>query len=248
TNKATTALGRFQACDEAESFDVNVRLSCDGQRKCLQLVFSKEKKTLGFIPTEVKPGEFILRGIWVNLDLRSRGLASIFLSLWIQLCELLEVAMATERIHKPVLSIVLQKFGFEATSPGFAVEVAEGGTQEEPRILVWASCPSRLGSYFSHRTQKEQGITLVDERPAKSRTALVNASFGPPQDRSITQAAIAEALRGGRLVFSENVRAAARTCWRLYALADGLLGRATLHTATSRPQSLQSRRRRCWQT
>eukprot|EP00439_Symbiodinium_sp_Y106_P086506 s39_g33.t2 len=111
TNRATTALGRFQAETDAESFDVNLRLSCDGPRKCLQLVFSREKKTLGYIPTEVRPGSFLLRGIWVNLDLRCRGLASIFLALWIQMCEQLEVSMATERIHKPVLAIVLQKFG-----------------------------------------------------------------------------------------------------------------------------------------
>ncbi|OLP96706.1 hypothetical protein AK812_SmicGene20997 [Symbiodinium microadriaticum] len=82
TNRATTALGRFQTETDAESFDVNLRLSCDGPRKCLQLVFSREKKTLGYIPTEVRPGAFLLRGIWVNLDLRCRGLASIFLALW----------------------------------------------------------------------------------------------------------------------------------------------------------------------
>eukprot|EP00439_Symbiodinium_sp_Y106_P086496 s39_g33.t1 len=98
TNRATTALGRFQAETDAESFDVNLRLSCDGPRKCLQLVFSREKKTLGYIPTEVRPGSFLLRGIWVNLDLRCRGLASIFLALWIQMCEQLEVSMATERL------------------------------------------------------------------------------------------------------------------------------------------------------
>eukprot|EP00435_Cladocopium_sp_Y103_P059879 s235_g21.t1 len=189
-NKGTTNLGRFQRSTDEEPLELMVKLTCDLERKCLQLLFGQGKKKLGFIPTEawwaplmcleLKPGEFILRGMWVNEDLRGQGLASLFLALWLRLCLMLDVTPLTDRIHKPILSLVLQKFGFVAATSHLKVEVAtcpEGGP-DEPKMLLWSES-KKLSSYFSVRAQRDQGIRLVDRRPEKSRFSTTMAdTFG----------------------------------------------------------------------
>lgn len=204
-NKGTTNLGRFQRSEE-EPLEIMVKLTCDVERKCLQLLFGQGKKKLGFIPTEVKPGEFILRGMWVNEELRGQGLASLFLALWLKLCLMLEVTPLTDRIHKPILSLVLQKFGFVAATSHLKVEVAtcEGGA-DEPKMLLWSES-KKLSSYFSVRAQRDQGIRLVDSRPEKSRTAFVNTTFSIP-DIGAMASLIDQALAGGDLVLYESQRA-----------------------------------------
>ncbi|CAL1131799.1 unnamed protein product, partial [Cladocopium goreaui] len=204
-NKGTTNLGRFQRSEE-EPLEIMVKLTCDVERKCLQLLFGQGKKKLGFIPTEVKPGEFILRGMWVNEELRGRGLASLFLALWLKLCLMLEVTPLTDRIHKPILSLVLQKFGFVAATSHLKVEVAtcEGGA-DEPKMLLWSES-KKLSSYFSVRARRDQGIRLVDSRPEKSRTAFVNTTFSIP-DIGAMASLIDQALAGGDLVLYESQRA-----------------------------------------
>ncbi|CAJ1425807.1 unnamed protein product [Effrenium voratum] len=202
-NKATTGLGRFQA-EDASHVDVLARLNCDGQRQCLQLLFSRERKTLGYIPTEVKEGSFVLRGMWVNQDLRCKGLASMFLALWLQLCDMLEVTPLTERIHKPILSLVLQKFGFVAGRPHLRLQVSRS---EDERMVVWSPQQPDLSSYFSLRAQRDQGIVLADECPQESRTAFVNTIFSVP-DTGMTRSAVAQVLQGGHMEMATSDRAA----------------------------------------
>ncbi|CAE8597911.1 unnamed protein product, partial [Polarella glacialis] len=50
----TTAIGQFTSPCLEQTFDLNLRLSSDTTqgRRCLQLVFARQKKTVGYIPME----------------------------------------------------------------------------------------------------------------------------------------------------------------------------------------------------
>eukprot|EP00434_Breviolum_minutum_P034697 symbB.v1.2.030712.t1/scaffold3492.1/size55497/2 len=214
-NKATTNLCRFEMAN-MEPLEVMARLTCDADRQCVSLIFGQGKKKLGYIPTEVKPGHWILRGMWVNEELRSRGLASMFLALWLRLCQILEVTPLTDRIHKPILALVLQKFGFVAQASHLKVEVArvedgedgtEGYAKENPiEMLIWSKS-QKLSSYFSLRAQRDQGIQLVHGPcPQNSRTAFVNTSFTIPNPGAMTPV-VEEVLSEGQLIFYQTQRA-----------------------------------------
>merc|ERR1712194_600977 len=114
-------------------------------------------------------------------DLRGQGLSTIFLAIWLELCFKLELVPATEKIDKPVISLILQKFGFTPVSQNTQIEVAQHrrrlDNDDFPDIIVWSADRSQLNSTFSTRIRKSQHIVLAEERPINSRTTFVNTCY-----------------------------------------------------------------------
>merc|ERR1712139_74058 len=131
--------------------------------------------------------------------MRGKGLASVLMALWLQLCMELELTPATKRIDKPVISLMLHKFGFSAANTNTSMEVSsEHG--ENGEVILWSPDPVQLRSTFSKRYLKAQNMVVASERPAKSQTVCVNTAYDPPHMEVIRQH-IDSALKGKELHF-----------------------------------------------
>merc|ERR1712151_495738 len=101
-----------------------------------------------------------LRGMSVSEHFRGQGLSFKFIAIWLELCALLDAGVATNRIDKPIVSLVLQKFGFEAVNTGTEVEVdVERGPKGE--LVVWGADAHKMKSQFSKRKLREQHTLLA---------------------------------------------------------------------------------------
>mmetsp|Transcript_79931 Transcript_79931/g.222695 ORF Transcript_79931/g.222695 Transcript_79931/m.222695 type:complete len:290 (+) Transcript_79931:145-1014(+) len=200
-NIRTTVIGRYDDADFC--FDVGVRLEMDRQMRALQVVFVRDKKTIGYIPIEVKDTCFALRGMSVSDQQRGRGLSLTFLAIFLDICSRLGVSAITNKIDKPIISLVLQKFGFEAVSTVTEVEVAaERGA--EGQILVWSANTHQISSQFSKRFLREQHMILATERPAVSQTVYVNTVYRPADFEAACRQA--RELLAGRLSYIDTER------------------------------------------
>ena len=151
-----------------------------------------------------------LRGMHVDTDLRGRGLSRILLSTWLLLCWKAGAFPATRRINKPLLSLALERdFLFKPINEGTAVRVqvlrentfgkqagedsssssSSDSIKGANRVYIHSLEPERVLSILSKSEMMKMNIELIDTlvprpRPsARSRTAHINASFAPPEDR-----------------------------------------------------------------
>ncbi|CAK0896972.1 unnamed protein product, partial [Prorocentrum cordatum] len=146
-------------------------------------------------------------GVHVSEGLRGRGLASLvgFVAAWLQLCFRLDVAPSTDRIDKPVVSLLLQKFGFAPLQETCRVDVAEG---DGGQVLLWMDNRARLVSTFSSRFLRDQHMALAEEKPPGSRPAHVKTAFSPG-DLGALRAQAAQVLHGGLSLGGSGDRARA---------------------------------------
>ena len=102
---------------------------------CLKLVFrlgagagldGTERETkVGYMLVEhPTPQQSCLRGMLVNEDLRGQGLSTVLVAAWLQLCLTVGATPSTNRIDKPLIALVLGKFGFVPAVGGLVVEVS----------------------------------------------------------------------------------------------------------------------------
>lgn len=193
-DKRTVVLGCFDGGRSERSFDVNARVKMDREKQCLQLQFLRQKKPIGYIPVEVKRGCFVFRGMSVNEELRGQGLSSLFLAIFLDYCFQLEVTPVTDKMDKPVIALILQKFGFVPSNMNVAIEVANAGGGGP--IVIWSHDRQQIASQFSTRYLQSQNMAVASEKPAHSRTVCVNTSYvlGDP---AIAKERAAAALGGG---------------------------------------------------
>eukprot|EP00557_Chaetoceros_sp_GSL56_P010257 CAMPEP_0176483458 /NCGR_PEP_ID=MMETSP0200_2-20121128/3929_1 /TAXON_ID=947934 /ORGANISM="Chaetoceros sp., Strain GSL56" /LENGTH=703 /DNA_ID=CAMNT_0017879861 /DNA_START=237 /DNA_END=2345 /DNA_ORIENTATION=+ len=64
-----------------------------------------------------------IMGMFIDECHRGKGLARYFLGIWLSICLRTHAFPQSEKINKPLLSLVLSNFGFQAVSDGAAVEV-----------------------------------------------------------------------------------------------------------------------------
>ena len=145
----------------------------------------------------------------INESERGRGLSKIFFATWLHLCyERFKVfRVATRKIDKPVLGLLLQKFFFVSphgrTIDGkkefacackkggwLALEVSRdplpaeeaGGCGDAAEIRVWAADQGKLRTVFSKAFQKTQSIEILSDKPLVSTTVHVETCFFLPKD------------------------------------------------------------------
>merc|ERR1719198_1865035 len=106
-------------------------------------------------------------------------------------------------MDKPVISLVLQKFGLVPAVPDAAVvEVASGADAAGGEVVLWSENRRWLESTFSKRYLRDQRMVIAKARPAVSRPAYVGCPLVPGElgaVRARVQAALGGSLRfGGR--------------------------------------------------
>ena len=89
-----------------------VEAEAEGTKVSLQLLFVRHKKTFGYIHMDVHRDECALWGIHVDKKLRGLGLSKVFVGIWVLLCLRLGLRPKALKIDKPLVSLVLQSFGF----------------------------------------------------------------------------------------------------------------------------------------
>jgi len=172
-----------------------------------------ECKTVGYLLLEVGQGrvestEFFLRGWHISPHYRGAGLSHIMISSFLRLCHSMGVGtkesvekggavVATRKIDKPVLSLVLLKFGFkpqrdnvyvyvvktlpqkrdgtieERSPPNLEAVFETTGTEAKPGgvkpVVIWTDNPAQTRSVFALSYLKTQNMVLLepDQYPDK---------------------------------------------------------------------------------
>eukprot|EP00667_Euglena_gracilis_P022037 EG_transcript_24344 len=183
--------------DQDVAFRIMLRLPKGHDRRQrpmdLQLWFTEDRKTIGYVLFDLTASASALWGMSVNPPRRRTGLASLFVSLWLQLCICWGVEPRTRRIDKPLLSLVLQRFGFTPLSSGIALEVAPPGAG--PATVVWAEDAERLRSVFSWRYLRSQNLEIAAQRPVGGTPVCVNTAYAAP-DAEVWQTCVARLVAG----------------------------------------------------
>ena len=63
-------------------------------------------------------------GMLIYQELRGRGMAKLLVATWLQLCVRRGVEPRTHRMDKPLISLVLQRFGFTASDRLFGITIS----------------------------------------------------------------------------------------------------------------------------
>ncbi len=152
----------------------------------LQLLFVRHKKTIGFIHMDVHQEECALWGIRVDEKRRGEGLSKIFVGIWILLCLRLNLRPKALKIDKPLISLVLQSFGFLPTSTKNAMYVIidKNASPQCQKLRIWHENGAKLHSRFSLCYLKTQNMELVDELPSNvdKKRVYTNTGFECPPD------------------------------------------------------------------
>ena len=142
----------------------------------LDLVLMDGRKKIGFMLLEFTAGKgLIMRGMKVNDSFKRRGLSYLFLSVWVLLSQKLgDYRLETKPIDKPLIAMVLQKFGF---FPSHRKDVIKVGGKSSGEILIWSENTKRLKSTFSKSYLKTQGMRIADTEPLNSACAYVSTEY-----------------------------------------------------------------------
>merc|ERR1711920_280638 len=85
----------------------------------------------------------------------------------------------TAKMDKPLISLVLQQFGFLPAKRHFSCELsAERGQRGE--MILWSANEARLRGMYSKMYRKRQNIVIASTRPTSSRTLYVDTAFELP--------------------------------------------------------------------
>jgi len=128
-----------------------------------------------------------MMGMLVYENFRGRGLAKLLLATWLRMCDIRAVEPRTHRIDKPLVSIVLQRFGFTPMDQQFGIAIApEPQTNtnirsdgQELATLIWSENYSKITSIFSKRALRDQNLKPVHLRPANAIEVFVCCSYSP---------------------------------------------------------------------
>lgn len=192
-------IGHFADLTNGLWFGLGWRLDKNQATNCFELTLTKEDRTIAYMLVEVAHKAFALRGINVYDNYRGLGLSSLLVATWLKLCWLLGVSPSTKKIDKPVISLVLQKFGFQACNRNTTLEVrAESG--ENGEVVLWSADLVKLRSTFAKRYLKAQNMLIIEEKPERSRTVSVNTIY-ELNDWNAAREQVANVLEGKELRF-----------------------------------------------
>ena len=123
-----------------------------------------------------------LVGMQVNKKYRGKGLANIFMGIWLHLCTTIDANPGSEEINKPLLALVLTKFGFIPQEGGVKVEVSPLCNVQEKVITVWnPDCAlyspllKSLDGSFSEHERRTQKLFICNNPPnPRGKTTYVS--------------------------------------------------------------------------
>jgi hypothetical protein len=176
------------------------------------------------------------RGMWINEDLRGNGLSKIFLAIWLRVCLVAGFSPHTHRIDKPLLSLVLHRFGFVPTSRACELEVSSGGPEDGGRLHLWSPHGKDLQGVFSKRTLRDQHLVIATTRPdGCSNTVSVLTDFEGPCDRTQLEAQVVATLGESFVIVATTSALHRAFCVKLFETTqEPGLPKRPRHSSTTR--------------
>lgn len=192
--------------EEDECFTVALQRDCHPTRHFVKLSFVTQGVSAGFLLLEIPQGEAgfsALRGMRIADPFRSHGLSMLFLACWVQLCLEMGLTPRANRIDKPIICLLLHKFGFRP-SGGIDVEISRGSGTDASKLILFSPTGKALESIFSPHELRSQNMAIALDRDATAPVGTcirVKTAFDPPQDLNVMQMRVSEQInaRGGRL-------------------------------------------------
>jgi len=195
-------VGIIRLRDDDGDGDIRVVLRRDKNEasKCVNLLFTRNRKKVGYILLEVTDLGLALRGMRINEEIRGRGLAKAFLSVWLLLCRKVGAQPQTCRIDKPIICLVLQNtFGFTQKARGGGVRVEVSPHPDTAGVVVlWSDNYNLLVSNFSHKTCRKQGFEFAPKgapRPLNGRDVAVKTILEAPDEHDALYATASGILK-----------------------------------------------------
>jgi len=127
-----------------------------------------------------------LMGMYVDERMRGKGLANIFMALWLKVVVSAEILPRTEIINKPLLSLVLSRFGFVPRHGGFEViispvERSSVDDDTNPLFTLYSPTLKHLQSVFGERERRIQRMSVSRTPPVKGgKATFVKTYFDHP--------------------------------------------------------------------
>ncbi len=124
-------------------------------------------------------------GMFIDEKHRGEGLAKIFMAIWIQICMNSKAFPRSEKINKPLLSLVLSNFGFVPVSDSaIEIEIASVSGDEHVTNQSWKplfSLYSRSPLNFGERELRIQKMIVTRTPPSpKGKVTAVRTIFEHP--------------------------------------------------------------------
>eukprot|EP00038_Savillea_parva_P016285 m.16486 g.16486 ORF g.16486 m.16486 type:complete len:903 (+) comp3390_c0_seq1:1-2709(+) len=143
----------------------------------IKLIVLQGQRKVGYVLLEhPTASRSCLRGMLVNEDLRGCGVGTLLVASWMRLCLMTGLEPCTNRIDKPLIALLLHKFGFvpAAGTEGTRADVTVGAG-DTGELLLWS--PTGLSGNFSHRDLRNQHMKIVAQRPPKGVDVAVQTRF-----------------------------------------------------------------------
>jgi tRNA A64-2'-O-ribosylphosphate transferase len=155
---------------------VGLQVDKNPDYNCIKLIALSAGRKIAYMLLEHPPtpeATSCLRGMLVNNDYRGHGVSTLLVATWLRLCLNAGMTPSTNRIDKPLIALVLQKFGFVPAQGSVSVIVGSSG--EDGKLVVWSSVG--LSGTFSHRDLRTHNMVIADKQPAGGVTVAVQTSF-----------------------------------------------------------------------
>ena len=197
TRRFAVIIGQYIDKVDDLSFDVTLRFDNNSNKRCVELEFVElegKLKSFGYVLIEIQGEAFVFRGMHIKESMRGRGLSNLFMAIWLKVCIILQAEPRTIKMEKPLLMLVLLKYGFVPRKRSLSVEVStEPG--DDGRIVLWSST-AILTSLFSKRYLRTQRMVIAEECPSSSKTVYTHTPYGPPADMILLAEQVEEVLQG----------------------------------------------------
>lgn len=203
-------MGEFEDSGKDICLSVILHVEKNPDLRALQILFKNQRKTAAYVLLEVSETEegavsaLVLRGMWIDEQLRGAGMSKVLMAVWVLLCLKLEVAFGSKVIDKPLISLALLGFDFKPLSTNVSAELCCDGPAEgslgghDVKVVLWSENKEQLQSSLSWVHRRNMHMSLTTDRPKSSRTIYLNTTYREP-DRELLRSHALAALKGKSL-------------------------------------------------
>ena len=129
-------------------------------------------------------------GMEVNAKMRGGGLSKVLIAIWLDICLKTEAYPRAAVMNKPLISLVLSKFGFTPDEGGTkcALVRLKNNDDDDESIFGLYSPQKSLDGVFSHRVLRTQNMKLLRSLPdsdgGSSAEVVIKTTFSHPYNAS----------------------------------------------------------------
>lgn len=140
---------------EEYHWNIVIRQTKESSGNCFTIFIDQDAETIGYIPVQVENGKLLFLGMYIDDSMRGKRLSTLFMGVYLKICEYLGLKIETGRMRKVLLIKSLVKFGFEPLGKvHHTVHIAN--TRFADGVHVFSKS-SHLKKYF----EKSESQTIV---------------------------------------------------------------------------------------